>query len=1222
MKHPLLILCGLVVVVLFTALIAPFLINWTAYRAEIENEAGRILGRQVVINGDIDIQLLPSGVIRFGRVEVKSPHDPRSAALASIELVKARLALAPLLRGKFQFTDVELVRPTFRFEISPQGIPNWEIDTDTNFGGLIEPANIILDDVLISGGSIFFRDARRQVAYDVSSINARVAARALVGPYSASGELIVAGKPREFSLRAGRASNINVRRINLRLIVPEKEDEQIVFDGFLDTSDQGPRFDGKVILNQDIDELGLFKSVSSSSKKRFFGKIEADIATSFIGIRLEDIKAVITRGDSTARLSGRAQALWQNSSEFIVELNSKHLDLDKFLGLAVVAKTPETNTPKKISQNDEQQTPNASISWFLGLMTDALPGLWRYGFDGKLALKVDAVVLGGLAIGDTAIKLRFADNHIEVVEASGNLPGRSRLSLKGLFLTREDIARFDGTFDFNAANAKDFARWIVPSLDPLMGSKVSGHNGKLVARGFLRVTPKTIDLLDMALKLDDTQASVGLSYALRKRPAFGLALSLDHIDLDRYFPPARINQQSPRTSYAGAQFIKDVTNLFMRFDANIRLNAEKLVSRGIATRGFAADVGLEAGRLTINKLDFADIGGSSLTTKGTIVDINGKPAGVLETSLIAPDPTDLFDLLGIGAKKRDGTLDREVAKSFGPLNMGISFEASFKQGQPHHLFKVTGSAGATSISSRMLLQGELNDVAHSRLDFTAEAVNEDGAKLLVQLGWLKPNHAKTSSQAGVIRARIKGDVDQRLEIGFGIQAYGAHANISGSLASIAGEPVLETDITVESEDARSLLAVLRMPVKNNAAVALPLSFHGLLTGKYPEFDLTGFNGNVGNIPVSLNGTMNVGGAIPQIKANIQTEEISFPWGFNALFGGGEKATPVKGNNDQVWSGQPFDLSRLKAADIIIDIHADRIFTATTRIEGARVELKSQRGKFDLKRLSGQLYGGELSLKATLDDVDGRLKLTSEYTLIDGELDQIARVKEKRWAVGGKAYISGNVKAQGRSVRGLMSSMEGAGVLKIQKGVLNGLNPSTFAKALASVETETELNSIIGGILAEGKMYYGDLDSSYTINSGLVSTTDLRFKSQSVTGKTSLVVDLTVFKLDNEWRFSFDDFPSSPPLLLLYTGAINAPDRTFDAEGLRGYLVVKTLQEGVKRLERLEEEERQRLAREKRDVRLKQPDQVKQKQPDQEPKPGIPKAIVPPRADVAKPVPVN
>jgi len=1199
LKHPLLILCGLVVVVLFTALIAPFLINWTAYRAEIESEAGRILGRQVTINGDIDIRLLPSGVIRLGGVEVKSPHDPRSAALASIDLVKARLALAPLLRGKFQFIDVELVRPTFRFEVSTRGVPNWEIETTTNFGGLIAPTNIILDDVLITGGSVFFQDAKRQVAYDVSSINARVQARALVGPYAASGELVVAGKPLEFALRAGRASNTFVRRVNLRLITPEKEDEQIVFDGFLDTSEQGPRFDGKLILNQDIGELSLFKPRAPASKEKLIGKFEADISTSFVGIRLEDIKAVITKGTDVSRFSGRAQALWQDSSEFIVELASKRLDLDNILELSSVSRRLKKNSTKQKNNPEQARLPTTSTAWFLGIMSEALPGLWRNGFDGRVSLDVDTVMLGGLAIEKTTLKLRFADNHIEVLEASGNLPGQSKLAFKGLFLTRANVTNFDGTFSFKAANAKGFARWAVPSLSPLMGTKVSGHNGTLSARGNLRVGPKSIDLLDMELMLDETQGSAGLSYALRDRPAFGLALSIDQIDLDRYFPPQQNSTQTPMVDFAGTPFVRDIANLFVRFDANIRLSAEKLISRGIATRGFAADVGLEAGRLTINKLNFADIGGGSLTTKGTIVDINGKPTGKLEASLVALDPTDLFGLLGIGKSIQNSTQttpsqNNAAPENFGPLNIGVSFEAFFKDAQPHRLFKVTGSAGGTEISSEMKLLGELNDVAHSKIDFSASAVNKDGAKLLAQLGWLKPELAKKSSQSGIIRARIKGDVDQRLEIAFGLQAFGTRANMSGSLASIAGVPLLEADVTVESEDARPLLAVFKVSATTREDKILPLSFHGLMTGKIPKFVLTGFNGHVGETPVSLNGSVILGGAVPQIKASVQTEEISFPWMFNAFFGGVEDKEPKGEKDDQVWSAQPFNLSRLKAADVDINLQADRIITATTSIEGVRVEFNSQRGRFDLKRFSGRLYGGELNLKATVDDVDGRLKLTSEYSLIDGELDQIAKVKEKRWAIGGKTYISGHAKAEGRSVRGLISSMQGAGVFKIQNGVLNGINPSTFAKALASVETETELNSIIGGILAEGKMSYGDIDSSFTINSGLVGTTDLRFKSQNVTGKTSLVVDLTVFKLDNEWRFSFDDFPNSPPLLLLYTGAINAPDRNFNAEGLRGFLVVKTLQEGVRRLEKLEEEERKRLAQETLDVRIKQQEPVKPK----------------------------
>ncbi len=1166
--------CGLIVVILFTALIAPFLINWTAYRAEIENEAARILGRQVSINGDIDIRILPIGTIRLGSVEVKSPDDRDSAALASIAQVKARLALAPLLRGKFQFTDVELVRPTFRFDVSMRGVPNWQIKTATNFGELMDLQNIILDDVLISSGSVFFRDARRRVAYDVSGINARISARALVGPYAANGELLLAGQAREFSLRAGRADATGVRRLTLRLNIPEKEEEEIVFDGLLDTSDQGPRFDGKLIINQDIGELEFFKTIAPGAKEKFFGKLEAKIATSFVGIQLENIKAVISQGATASRFSGRAQALWQNSSEFIVELYSKRLDLDNLLGLAGAAGKGAKKTPSQKVKLIEPRPASATMAWFLSLMADALPGLNGNGFGGRILLGLDTVVVGGLAIEKSVLKLRFADNHVEVLEASGNLPGRSRLTVKGLFLTRAKTARFDGVFDFNSLNAKDFTRWLVPSLDPLMGSRVSGYSGRLSATGKLKVAPKSIDLLEMDVKLDETQASAGLSYALRQRPAFGLALSIDQINLDRYFPPDQLKAGSSQGGFPGAQIIKDIANLFVRFDANIRLSVGSLISRGIAVRGLAADVGLEAGKLTIKKFDFADIGGSSLTTKGTISDINGKPAGVLEASLTAPDPTDLFEMLGIGDNNPD------VAKGFGPLNLDISFKSSFEGGHPHHLFRINGSAGGTDISSRFLLLGKLNEFARSRLDFEAEASNQNGARLLTQLGWAKPGDVKPSSQVGIFRARIKGDVNKRLEVDFGLEAYGASGNLSGVLARVDGEPRLEADVAVMSEDARSLLSVLHVPLNDGSDETLPLSFKGTLAGKISELVLTGFEGKVGKTPVSLNATMVLGGDVPIVTAEVKTSEMSFPWAFDAVFGGGIKPGTAEPDNDQVWSAQPFDLGRLRIADLKVDLLVDRLATETTVIKNVRAKIHSRRGKFDLKQLTGKLYGGDLSLKATLDDVNGALKLNSEYSLDGGELEQIARPKEKRWAIGGKAYISGNVKAEGRSVRGLFSAMNGAGVLQIEDGVLNGINPTPFATALASIETEGELNSLVDGLLVEGQMSYGNLDTSFTINNGLVATTDLRFESESVSGQTSLVIDLSVYRLDNEWRFSFTDFPGSPALLLLYTGPVNAPERNFDAEGLREFLVVKTLQDSVKQLEKLEEEARQRLKNKK------------------------------------------
>ena len=59
MRSPLLIVGTLLVLLLAGALATPFFVNWSTYRAEIEEYGRTILGREVKIAGPIDIQILP-----------------------------------------------------------------------------------------------------------------------------------------------------------------------------------------------------------------------------------------------------------------------------------------------------------------------------------------------------------------------------------------------------------------------------------------------------------------------------------------------------------------------------------------------------------------------------------------------------------------------------------------------------------------------------------------------------------------------------------------------------------------------------------------------------------------------------------------------------------------------------------------------------------------------------------------------------------------------------------------------------------------------------------------------------------------------------------------------------------------------------------------------------------------------------------------------------------
>ena len=61
---------GFIVLVLFTALIAPYFVDWTSYKKEFELQTSRIVGQKVEVLGKASMRLLPLPSITFGGLAI------------------------------------------------------------------------------------------------------------------------------------------------------------------------------------------------------------------------------------------------------------------------------------------------------------------------------------------------------------------------------------------------------------------------------------------------------------------------------------------------------------------------------------------------------------------------------------------------------------------------------------------------------------------------------------------------------------------------------------------------------------------------------------------------------------------------------------------------------------------------------------------------------------------------------------------------------------------------------------------------------------------------------------------------------------------------------------------------------------------------------------------------------------------------------------------------
>ena len=138
------IFCGLFVLALTAAVVAPYFIDWTSYRAEFEREASAILGRSVTVQGDATARLLPFPSLTFRDVAVGGGPDGQPAM--TVEEFSMDAELAPFMRGEFLIFDMRLIRPKMNVSVDADGKVDWAMRPSSPF----DPAQIAIEKLTIT----------------------------------------------------------------------------------------------------------------------------------------------------------------------------------------------------------------------------------------------------------------------------------------------------------------------------------------------------------------------------------------------------------------------------------------------------------------------------------------------------------------------------------------------------------------------------------------------------------------------------------------------------------------------------------------------------------------------------------------------------------------------------------------------------------------------------------------------------------------------------------------------------------------------------------------------------------------------------------------------------------------------------------------------------------------------------------------------------------------
>lgn len=189
MQKILIIVGGVLVLLLGALLIIPNLIPQEVYRAKIEEEASRALGRKVTVTGNIGVSIFPRLEARAGASTIANPDGFGDKPFASMKELRAAVALWPLLFQSVEIEEFVLVEPTIGLVNLESDKNNWTFD----IGGEAKPdqpkqpggsMGAALRDVRIEKGQISFDDRKTKTIHTLREFDLSADMQALDKPLS------------------------------------------------------------------------------------------------------------------------------------------------------------------------------------------------------------------------------------------------------------------------------------------------------------------------------------------------------------------------------------------------------------------------------------------------------------------------------------------------------------------------------------------------------------------------------------------------------------------------------------------------------------------------------------------------------------------------------------------------------------------------------------------------------------------------------------------------------------------------------------------------------------------------------------------------------------------------------------------------------------------------------------------------------------------------------
>lgn len=1113
-----------IILALVAALVGPYFVDWTAYRAAFEARASRLVGMPVHITGPIEARLLPTPWLTLHAVEGSEPTgEPRF----KVRQVGIELALGSLLRGEWRASEIHVIAPQIGLGLDAEGRIDW---TGTAAG--IDPEALTIERLRIEQGRVTLADkaSASWMSLDKLSFNGEL--RSLVGPFKGDGTFQLRGVPHAYKLSAGRKAHDGSMR--MRLTVDSAENPfSADIDGLLQFDGGAPRFEGSLVLAQQPSvALEAGRAVNSLP-----WRVSSRLRLAAASAAFEQLELLYGTEDRAVKLGGTAELRFGEHPRLDATLSARQLDLDRFAGL------PEG-------------APRLPLV-VLRAIADTVGGSIDPPLPVRLALSVEQLTLADGVVqglrGDVA-----ADASGWTIEAlEFRAPGFANVRAGGRVVADARAATFIGPVTLEATDPKVLAAWLEGRI-----TATSGTIGPLRASGQLTLASDRLALEQLRAEVDGKAVTGRLAYAWvteTQRPRLEAEVKAADLDVDGVV--ALIKTALPDASFDAPA------------EVALSLDLGRALVAGVEARGVQARLKLDPSGLAVERLTVAGLAGAAVELSGRVQAPWAAPRGSLTLDLSGNRLDGVTALLHQFVPTLAEPL-RAMAPQLAPakLRASIGFEplASTGPAATTARLRVDGTAGPFRLAFSAESTGEAADWRQAATHAEARIEVAEGAALARLLAL--DGVVVFSPGPATLRWTASGPAGGELTVQARLAAVGADVIASGVLR-LAGEsgPNGSADVSVTVLDAPAL-----RPLTGRRNEPAPTALKAALTLSHERLIADQLVGTIGDS--ALNGRLVLTfGAPPRLEGRLDADSVDAAAVLGAF--AGMPAAPARVAADApVWPAAPFGRRLLQGVTGEIELTATRaLLTAALDIRRLRAALRLKEQEISIDEVQGTLAGGRLQARVGLQNsVEGTAAVV-RIGLTGAELAAFAPAGSPPVG-GGRFNLQLDLKGAGRTPAAMAGTLGGGGTISFERLALAGLDPQTFSRVVRVADEETGIDPARVKTLVEraidlGRLRIAQAEGTLSVVAGQLRLATMLARGEgadlAVTGSIDLVKLLVDGRLTLQGTSGEGGPFGRPEIDVTLKGPVAAPRRTIDVSTLVGWLTLRSVEQQAKRLEEAE-----------------------------------------------------